>query len=61
MDLHCWKDEGEDLEERFGFHSPEHLRIYEGPGGTCLLSAGHEGPHEFTPDTDVGVSFSALG
>jgi hypothetical protein len=39
--LHCW--EGSD----------------DGDGctGTCLLESGHEGEHEFTPDSDIRLTF----
>ena len=28
-----------------------------GGGATCLLPAGHEGPHEFIPDSEITVEF----
>lgn len=40
--LHCWEDS----------------RDAEGNGSTCMLLAGHVGPHKFTPDTEIGVSFA---
>ena len=27
-------------------------------GSTCLLPDGHDGPHEFTPDSEIMVTFS---
>lgn len=58
--VHCWKGNVEDIEERFGQHSPEHLRTYEPDfvGGTCMLLDGHDGPHEFTPDGDIRITFA---
>lgn len=58
--MHCWKDHAEHIEELFGFHSDEHIATYADgwQSGTCMLEDGHDGPHEFTPDTDIGVKFS---
>lgn len=30
-----------------------------GPSGTCMLPRGHVGPHDFTNDDEIGVSFAA--
>jgi hypothetical protein len=30
-------------------------------GGTCMLPDGHDGPHEFTDDEKVLVSFPLTG
>jgi len=27
-------------------------------GATCMLSLNHEGPHEYTPDSEISVTFS---
>ena len=64
--LHCWKDEREYAEETYGFGSPEWADTYLDPithelsdrSGTCMLPAGHEGPHVFTPDDQIGVTFT---
>lgn len=29
----------------------------DGNGSTCLLIKGHEGPHEFTPDENIQLTF----
>ena len=54
---HCWKDEREHIEEAYGVGSDEWHAGFDGPGGTCLLLDGHDGPHEFTPDDEITVSF----
>lgn len=56
--LHCWMDYRTWAEEQHGFHSDEHLSTYSEPGKTCLLEDGHDGPHEWTPDSDITVSFA---
>lgn len=28
---------------------------------TCLLEDGHSGPHEWTPDSEIVVSFAPVG
>lgn len=56
---HCWKDKGTWHEEIYGFLSPEHIRTaFVEPGGTCMLPYLHDGPHEWTPDDEVGVTFA---
>ena len=57
MAVHCWKDQLEDAEERFRIGSKEWAAVYDGPGGSCMLPIGHDGPHEFTPDDQVVVDF----
>ncbi len=54
--IHCWKDKAEDAEERYGVGSSEWAEAHV-EGGTCMLPAGHEGPHVFTPDGEIGVTF----
>lgn len=58
--MHCWKDRKEHIEETHGFHSPEHLETYSDDwrNGTCMLEDGHDGEHEFTPDSQIGVTFA---
>ncbi len=63
--LHCWKDKGEYVEETYGYLSEEYVENFAeeclddgGHGGsTCMLPDGHEGPHVWTPDGDIRVSF----
>ncbi|MCP4639427.1 MAG: hypothetical protein GY851_03290 [bacterium] len=58
--MHCWKDENEDIEERYGFGSDEWVEAYNrlsGVGGTCMLPADHEGEHKFTPDDQIRMRF----
>jgi hypothetical protein len=57
--LHCWQDHAAHVEETYGFHSEEHLKTYgdDFVSGTCMLQHGHPGPHEFTPDSQIGVTF----
>lgn len=49
---HCWKGNDEDIE----FGSDEWAEAFLNPA-TCMLEAGHEGPHEFVPDSEIGVTF----
>jgi hypothetical protein len=53
---HCWADYLETLE----YLSEEWLRVtVEQAGATCLLPAGHEGEHVWTPDREIVVEFAA--
>lgn len=54
--VHCWMDKGEWAEKHHGFLSAEHIETYVA-GATCMLEHGHRGPHEWTPDESLGVSF----
>jgi hypothetical protein len=55
--LHCWKDRSEHAEHVHGWGSdPYWAAVFN--SGTCMLEAGHEGDHEFTPDHEIGVTFS---
>jgi len=40
--VHCWEDGPTDD---------------NWTGSTCMLWDGHRGPHEFTPDNQIGISF----
>jgi|KBSSwiStaDraftv2_1062776.scaffolds.fasta_scaffold00399_23 hypothetical protein len=42
-DLHCWADND----------AVDYGEMSE----TCMLEAGHDGPHEWTPDDQIRVSF----
>lgn len=57
--LHCWEDRAFYYKQLFGFHSDEHIRAsYVDPSATCMLEAGHSGPHEWTSDDQIGVKFA---
>ncbi len=49
--LHCWHGNTEDLE----FGSDEWAEAFVQGRATCLLPAGHDGPHEYTPDSEIVV------
>ena len=61
---HCWQGKGDWIAETFGENSPEYDAFVDerwsegGCDSTCLLEKGHDGPHEFTPDNQIRVSFS---
>lgn len=57
--VHCWTDKLEWIIETYGDLS-SHWYDYvarEGPGETCMLEKGHEGPHEWTPDDQIIITF----
>jgi hypothetical protein len=54
--LHCWKDKQEWAEETFGRYSDEYVSAWE-HNCTCMLPAGHDGPHKWTPDDGIVVEF----
>ena len=58
---HCWKGAVEDIEERYGFHSPEHIECYlnEMSHSTCMLWENHKGPHVWTFDGNIEIRFAA--
>lgn len=58
--VHCWRGRREDIEERVGYLSDEYIAEAADPkpDGTCLLLDGHDGPHAFTPDSEITVRFS---
>lgn len=43
--LHCWED------------GP---RTDDGGGSTCMLERDHDGPHEWTPDDQIGIKFAPV-
>jgi hypothetical protein len=64
---HCWKDKREHFEDVFGYGTPEYWDAWattwseDGQvslNATCFLEDGHSGPHEWTPDNDITVSFT---
>ena len=50
--VHCWKDYREYVDEK-----SKGCTTFTGPSMTCMLMDGHEGPHEWTPDSDITVEF----
>lgn len=59
--LHCWKDRLAWIEDVHGHGSDEWCAAYDKPSATCMLEDGHDGPHEFMPDSDIAVSFAPEG
>lgn len=58
--VHCWTNYGEWLQETYGYLSERHVAYLadeDGPRRTCMLPEGHRGPHEWTNDTDITVTF----
>ena len=55
--VHCWKGKVEWAKETFGAYSEKYCDVLAEPGATCMLLDGHEGPHEFTPDANIKVTF----
>jgi hypothetical protein len=43
--LHCWEDLRNVTDN------------WDLPNATCMLPDGHDGPHEWTPDSDIRVQF----
>ena len=50
--LHCWADETSQYE----MGSDEWAESYVNMG-VCMLEAGHDGPHVFTPGDEVIICF----
>lgn len=58
--LHCWA--GNHDTDGLALDSEEYIciavaRETEEPA-TCLLEAGHAGPHEWTPDSKITITFA---
>jgi hypothetical protein len=58
--LHCWKCKLEWLAETYGYDSDEYLSalVSEDGAATCMLERDHDGPHEWTSDGDIVVTFA---
>ncbi len=58
MSVSCWKGKLDWIEETFGKRSEEWWEQWEEVcGATCMLPEGHEGPHQWTRDSDITVEF----
>lgn len=56
--VHCWKGRLDWTEETYGIDSKEYAEArFSEDDATCLLLDGHEGPHEWTSDGDIRVTF----
>ena len=53
METRCWAGELDQYE----IGSDEWCEVLARGDGTCMLPDGHEGPHIFTPNSDIGVHF----
>jgi hypothetical protein len=57
---HCWAGYQEEIERLYGYGTEAywkaHLRYPD--NATCLLPDGHTGPHEWTDDGEVMISFA---
>ena len=58
MVVHCWEDKGDWIESTYGVASDEYAAYYAADDrGMCLLPDGHEGPHVFTPTSEITLVF----
>ena len=53
---HCWKGYLDWLDECGLLGSEEWAAAYE-CDATCMLPDGHDGPHEFVRDDQIGIHF----
>lgn len=54
---HCWKGLAEWCQETHGEESTAYWDALHGEPMTCILEHGHAGPHEWTPDANIRISF----
>ena len=54
--LHCWKDKTDFAVKTFGVDSPEYWDAIIN-SGTCMLEHGHDGPCDFTEDSQIAITF----
>ena len=52
---HCWVSKSDQVE--FGSKEWDEIFAYGGCDASCMLLEGHEGPHMFVPDNEIGVEF----
>lgn len=58
--LHCWQDKLDWVwQQGAKLGSPEYLAAIEHPA-TCMLPAGHAGPHAWTSDEEIRVEVPLL-
>lgn len=56
--LHCWQSRNDWLEKHdFDTYAAEFFE--NKPDCCCMLPDGHDGPHEWTPNDEIVVSFAA--
>ena len=58
---YCWMGKREWIESEYGYMSDEYVNYVgrdDGPNETCTLEDGHEGPHEWTPNDQIFLTFS---
>ena len=57
--VHCWWGLRDEIEKVFGWGSKEWAETYQEAweNETCMLLQGHKGPHNFTPDSEVQITF----
>ena len=55
--VHCWKDYRDWVKETYGLLSGEYIDSFNEWPATCMLPAGHAGPHEWTPDSETAIKF----
>lgn len=53
--VHCWADRAECAE-----YLSEEWALASVDSATCLLPAGHDGPHEWTPDEHITITFKEI-
>ncbi len=52
---HCWAGATDGLEIGSQAWAEMHARFPD--GATCMLESGHDGPHIYTPDNEIIVTF----
>jgi hypothetical protein len=55
--LHCWMGRLEYAEQTYGRYSDEWVEVFNLPSSTCMLKAGHNGPHRWTKDSNIIIQF----
>ena len=54
----CWVHESEEIERRYGWASPEMIDYWQRESkGVCMLPDGHDGPHAWTPEDQIVITF----
>jgi hypothetical protein len=53
---HCWMSNTEHAKLTHGIASDEWAEAFNNPS-TCMLPDGHAGPHQWTPDGEIEITF----
>lgn len=54
---HCWADWYEELTDQEQVSQEDTQKLLHNYSATCLLELGHAGPHQWTNNEDIAITF----